>query len=267
MRRGFRFASILVLSGVSLLFAGCAECDIDLRVSPKGSAVMTVQAVAAPEDLDQIKPWIPALRAMGLDMSLTEALLAAHDSKAPLPRAPFESFARAFGPDLQLDHVERMARGKKSGVRAVYRAADVSRIRWSAPAPARDRVSVHFTPGRAALLRVIPEAPAGSHPTLGPDGGFSIQALDGVISDALKPLRGRVTVSVEGRILQTSAARKSGNSSVVIAEFDGRRMGVDSLLRLASVKGLADAGQLSTKPPAGVFLENPAQPLVIRFEK
>lgn len=259
--------SAWILAGFALFLAGCAECEMDLKVSRQGSAVLTVQAVAAAEDLEAIEPMIPALRAMGLDMSLTEALLASRNPSAPIPRAPFVNFARSFGPELKLDRVERTARGGKSGIRAVYRAADVSRLAWKAPAPAQDRVRMHFTPGRAALFRIVPDMAAGSRPTSGQDEGFSIQALDGLISAALKPLRARVTVSVEGRILQTSAARKAGDSSVVIADVDGRRLGVDALLRLGSTKGLSDAGALAAKPPAGVFLQDPTQPLVIRFEK
>lgn len=267
MNRLARVGSALVMGCASMGLAGCAECEMDLKVSRTGSAVMTVQAIAAPADLEQIEPMIPALRAMGLDMSLTEALLAARDPSASIPVAPFQNFARAFGPDLKLDRVERVARDGKSGMCAIYRAADVSKLHWQGSPQTRDRLRIHFTPGRAALFRMIPETAAGRDPTLGSKEGFSIQALDGWISAALKPLRGRVTISVDGRILQTSASRKSGDSSVVIAELDGRRMGVDSLLRLGSAKGLSDVGAWAEKPPAGVFLQDPTQPLVIRFEK
>ncbi|MBP7275211.1 MAG: hypothetical protein KBA51_03300 [Kiritimatiellae bacterium] len=265
--RSVRARILACVAGIAFsMLTGCAECELDLAVSKQGAAVMTVQAVAAPEDLDRIKPLVPTLRAMGMDMSLTEALLAARIPSKEIPPAAFENFARMFGPKLQMDGVTRTSVGRKTGVRAVFRAARVSDLYWSSSGQAGDRVGFHFVPGRAAIFRILPPAAADAHPTSGQKDRGSIQALDKLLGAALAPLRARVTVTVDGQILQTSAARKSGASSVVVAQADGRRMGLDTLMRMSTVKSVGDIQAIAERPPAGVFLENPVQPLVIRFE-
>ena len=248
-----------------MMVAGCAECELDLAVSRHGSGVMTVQALAAPADLDRIQPLVPALRSLGLDMSLTETLWASQDPSLPIPTRALENFARMFGPDLRLERVVRASEGGKSGIRAVFRTDHVSKLRWMSPGNPPEPVQFNFVPGRAPIFRMIPPRAVDSRPASGSAAGGSIRAMDGLIGAAMAPFRGKVTVTVDGKILQTSAARRAGPSSIIIAQADGRRMGWDTLRRLASVKRVSDARGLSAQPPAGVFLEDPSQPLVIRF--
>lgn len=248
-----------------LAAAGCSESTLELAVARDGSAVLTIVSAAHPDELDRIRPMLPAFQAMGFDTSFFEALRAAQDPDAALPREAFVNFGRQWGGELRLDRLERFPAGSgATGVRAVYRAADVRKLQWTPHAGRRDRLRFDFVGGKSPIFKIIPETEGRSN--LGQPANRSIQALDGWIASALDTLRARAVVRVDGVIRQTGARRRAGDRAIVLADFNGPAMNLDTVMRIGQMRTLADAHALSLQPPEGVFLESPARPIIIRFE-
>jgi hypothetical protein len=261
-RLGLRLAA--AIAGL-LATAGCSESVMELAIGRDGSAVLTMASAAHRDELARVRPMLPAFQAMGFDTSLADALWAAQDPNAALPREAFENFAKQWGGTLRLDRLERFTLDSGAiGVRAIYRAPDVRALQWTPQPGRRDRLRFEFVGGKSPIFKIVPEIEGRSN--LGQPASRSIRALDGWIASALDTLRARVVVRVDGVIKQTGARRRAGDRAIVLAEFNGHEMNLDTVMRIGRVRTLGDAHVLSLQPAAGVFLESPARPIIIRFE-
>ena len=244
--------------------AGCADSSIEMTVARDGSATLQIKSMSSAEGREKLRDALPLLKIFGMQTGMAEMMLQQAESNQPLPRKDFEEMARAFGPGVKLTALTRTRDGASRGFRAEYRIPDVSKLQMLAEKDGSG-VKFDFVRGKNPILKILPARGAQSRPTLGWPKADSIQALDGVVAPWLRELRARAVVKVAGRIQQTNG-RQEGASTVVLATVQGRKMRAADMIALMSLHGIQDVEALHRNPPAGIFVENPARPLIIRFE-
>lgn len=269
--------------GMGLLLSGCIDSSTLIQVAKDGSGTIEVADYLGPEAMGMMAGFDEMTTAMGAPGS-------DRDELAGLPvilRGMVEGRLADFGDAVRLVRAEEVvnAEGWK-GYKALFAFDDIRQVQVSMGSnedgvdgvPAAFRVE--FTPGDVAELRLIsdapPDEPGIDAEELG-DMADMVTALGEGMETAMlsmfeglfKGMRMQLAVEVQGRILETNAARKESGPPNRIPLFE---VDMDALMQHpgAFSQLMKDRTQsvqaLQAEGITGLFSQEPGQAITIQFQ-
>lgn len=267
-----RFSTLDVLRRAVLLpllvaAGGCVEGTATVRVARNGSGTIDVRAVAPADAATRIQATSFLLTTLGAGGTDLLKLFTPTDASTLVDRASLEQFARELGPQVRLVAAERVVLKGRNGFAARYAFPDIRGVRWTLPAASGrggdgGGLAFDFVAGATPVLKLVPwgaSARSGA-----PDAARPSKILDTAMTTLFEGFRVSAVLQVEGEVLRSNAAHRDGRGATLLA-LDAAAMKGPDLWTLLGLRTMADAAALHRRAPAGVRMQDPAQPLVIVF--
>ena len=264
-----------LVGAAAALGAGCADGSAEIKVTRNGSGTISLRLVSPRDAQQRVRQVAELLRRFGFeDTGLMGQLSGGGGDQPFASREGMAAFGRQLGPQVRMTDYRRITQGAADeGIAAEYAFPDIRGVRWrpaADPAQARNASGLAFDFARGTggcLLKVIPlvhakrRAAAANAPGL-----LQMPGADTVLENFLSGLRMRLTLRVEGTILRTNAQQKPTASTVTLALLEAARMRSEDFPHLLAVREFDDAVELQRQRTPGIFLQNPAEPLVVLFK-
>jgi len=261
-RMAAALAPLLALAG-----AGCVDGTAVVQVARNGGGTIDLRAVAPADAATRIQATSLLLTTMGAGGTDLLKLFTPTDATTLVDRRTLERFAKELGPQVRLVSAERISAKGRNGFAARYAFPDVRGVRWTIPA-ADGRtgdgggLAFDFVPGATPVLKLIPRG-AGARAGA-PAGARSSILLDATMATLFEGFRMSAVLRVDGEVLRSNAAHRNGAAATLLS-LDAAAMKGPDLWSLLGLRTMADAAALRRRSPAGVRMQDPAQPMVIVF--
>lgn len=267
------------LTGAALLCAaGCVESSTTVKVKRDGSGQVVVTEYMAPSMVQMMS----GMQGMGSAMGATNAPAA--PNLADMFKESAEKKSAALGTGVTMTSFASATNAAGwVGYQAVYAFPKIEALNLAvggddAEDSAKAKYTCKFTPGAVAKLEIVPPPMPTEEPAATPatEPGAAAQpemdpaAMMGMMAPMMKGMRMSLAIEVDGKIANTSATFKEGDSKVIVMDLP-----MDALLANPEGAKLIGASQGKKEMPleairklnaAGVKIEDPTKPLVIEFK-
>lgn len=268
-------AGLVVVIGMG---SGCIDAKYLVLLQADGSGTISYHCEVSEQGVAQFTETIGLLSTMRLvdeaeiaaSLGLRSEELTPDSIRQLYTRANVARMAGSLGDGVELLRYQAVSERGTQGFRALYRFADIHRLRlgpdW--------RYRFLYKRGATSSLRLVPPSKLAGYSevatasTLDPviDGLRRMPNADGFVNHLFSDGHVQLAVQVPGTVVQSTRPLSGGNT-VILADVDADAVpGGSTILEVLSVKEPLDLLALYQAEIPGVTLVHPAKGMEVRFQ-